>query len=225
MTGRGWKIWAGALSVLLAGPALALNVGMVDTFQDGSTNGWDTGGPSPNPPVNQATGGPAGAGDKYMLATASGVHGPGGKLVVFNTAQWLGDYTALGLTSITMDLDNFGGSALDLHLQLSGVGATAYTTNGVVLPAGSGWQHVTFTLLPAALTGAAATVLGGVTELRLYHGTSAAVDVAASLGVDNIAAVPEPGRALSLGAGLLALCAVTGSRQRRARHSDLRKLP
>jgi hypothetical protein len=217
MAVRGWQNWAGALGVLFAGPALALNVGMVDTFQDGSLNGWDTGGPSPNPPVNQVTGGPAGAGDKFMLATASGVHGPGGKLVVFNALQWLGNYTALNLTSITMDLDNFGSTALDLHLQLSGVGATAYTTSGVVLPAGSGWQHVTFSLLPAALTGAAATVLGGVTELRLYHGTSAAVDVAASLGVDNIAAVPEPGRALSLGAGLLALAAITRPTSRRRR--------
>jgi hypothetical protein len=51
--------------------------------------------------------------------------------------------------------------------------------------------------------------------LRLYHGTSAAVDVAASLGVDNIAAVPEPGRALSLAAGLLALASTV--RRRRLR--------
>jgi hypothetical protein len=203
------------LSVLFAGPALALDVGMVDTFQDGSTNFWDTGGPSPNPPTNQATGGPAGAGDKFMLATASGVHGPGGKLVVFNAAQWLGNYTALGLTAITMDVDNFGGSALDLRLQLSSLGATAYTTSAVSVPAGSGWQHVTFSLLPSALTGSVAVVLGGVTELRLYHGTSAAVDVAASLGIDNITAVPEPGRALSLCAGLLALAGI--ARRRRLR--------
>ena len=219
MAVRRWQFVSGALSALsvfCVGPALALNVGMVYTFQDGSTNGWDTGGPSPNPPVNQATGGPAGAGDKFMLATASGVHGPGGKLVVFNAAQWLGNYTALGLTSITMDVDNFGASALDLRLQLFSSGATAYTTTAVVLPAGSGWQHVSFSLLPPALTGSAALVLGGVTELRLYHGTSAAVDVAATLGIDNIAAVPEPGRALSLGVGvgLLTLAGITRRRLR-----------
>jgi hypothetical protein len=199
---------AGALSVLFAGPALALNVGMVDTFQDGSTNGWETGSASPNPPVNQPAGGPAGALDSFMLATASGLHGPGGKLVVFNTVQWLGDYTTAGVKSISMDLDNFGSTPLDLHLQLTGVGATAYTTTAVTVLAHSGWQHVSFSLLPAALTGSAAAVLGGVTELRLYHGSSAAFDVVATLGVDNIAAVPEPASALSLGVGLLALAAI-----------------
>jgi hypothetical protein len=211
---RRWHLLWGALCVQLAGPAGAASVGMVDTFQDGSTNGWVTGSPSPYPPVNQATGGPAGAADKFMLATATGVQGPGGKLVLFNTAQWQGSYTALNLTAISMDLNNFGSTALDLRLQLTGAAATAYTTGAVVLTAGGGWQHVSFSLLPAALSGSAALVLGDVTELRLYHGTSAAANVVASLGIDNITAVPEPGRALSFVAGLLALAVTTRRRLR-----------
>lgn len=43
------------LAVLAASPALAITLGQVDDFQDGTTEGW-SGGASP---TNVATGGPA----------------------------------------------------------------------------------------------------------------------------------------------------------------------
>ncbi len=191
---------------LLASPVIAVTVGQVDTFQNGGTGDWVTGGPSPNPPANGGGGGPGGASDLYLLATATGLAAPGGKLVLFNSVQWTGSYTGAALSAITMDLKNFGSTELDLHLQVTGPDPSvfAYTTAAFVVPAASGWMHATFSLLPAALTGTF-TVLSGVNELRLWHGNLGPSNVSAQLGIDNISAVPEPDRALMLAGGLAVL--------------------
>lgn len=212
---RGWNgAWLLALAVL-AGPASAVTLGQKDTFQDGTTDSWISGGPNPNPPLNIANGGPAGAGDRYLLVTANGA-GQGGKLVIFNLAQWTGNYLTAGVGTIGMDVDNFGATELDLRLEFIGGAGSAYSTNPVIVPVGTGWQHVTFLVTPSALTGSAATALGATTELRLYHGDAAALNVVAQLGIDNVtaAAVPEPSPALSLTAGLAALFVIARRRRR-----------
>jgi hypothetical protein len=200
-----------ALAATLCGPAAAIGLGQVDNFEDGSTQGWGSGAANAAPPANVASGGPAGAGDNYLLVTSSGIRGPGGKLVALSGAQWSGDYLAAGITAISMDLSNLGSSDLSLHLLLAGSGgASAITTQPLLLPAGSGWTHLSFNLAPAALTGPALQALGGVTQLRLFHGDAAVFpgpDIAAQLGVDNITAVPEPRSAALLLAGLAALAA------------------
>ena len=55
-----------------ATPLAAVTLGQQDTFSDGSTQGWSEGLVSPNPPTNIATGGPAGAGDRYLQNISSG---------------------------------------------------------------------------------------------------------------------------------------------------------
>jgi hypothetical protein len=89
---------------------------------------------------------------------------------------------------------------------------TAISTNAVVVPAGSGWVQASFSLDPALLTGSPAQsvpgTLAGVTGLRLFHGDQAVFPgefIAAQLGVDNVAAVPEPASAVLVTCGLLAL--------------------
>src|SRR3712207_4557029 len=57
----------------------AVTLGQVDTFQDGSTMNWQEGGNSPNPPTNVASGGPAGAGDRYLENDSSGGFGAGSR--------------------------------------------------------------------------------------------------------------------------------------------------
>lgn len=192
-----------------AGPAGAVALGATDTFEDGSTEGWATGVASPNPPVNVATGGPGGAGDHYLLLSANGAAGPGGKLVAWTGTDFHGDYPAAGVTTLAMDLNNLGPTSLSLRLALDGpLGSFAISSAAIVLPAGSGWTPVRFSMLPSAFDGDGALVLSGVSQLRLFHGTTALFPggaIVAQLGVDNVSAVPEPGMAGMLAGGLAVL--------------------
>lgn len=202
----------------LHAPAYAVINGQIDTFEDGTTDGWVTNllgqGSPPNPPTNVSTGGPGGIDDNYMLVTSTGEQGPGGKLVVINPAQWSGNYLGAGVSSITMSLNNFGDTDLSLHLLFESVGDfgptdVAATTDGFTLAAHSGWVTATFDITPSALTSLLGTVDNALTDatvLRLYHNPTDAgfppPNAVASLGVDNVQAVPEPGTMLATAAGL-----------------------
>jgi len=193
-----------ALASLMLVPATslaAITYGQVDTFQDGSTLGWSEGLASPNPPVNVATGGPGGAGDRYLQNTSDG-SGAGGKMLMFSQSpsQWTGSYVAAGVTRIEADMANFGNTSLSMRIALSDGSSSFASITAAELPAGSGWRHVSFSLDAGSLTGVPAsqplaTVLGGVTEVRILCSTAPTWkgdDIAGVLGIDNITAVPEP---------------------------------
>ncbi|MCC6443301.1 MAG: PEP-CTERM sorting domain-containing protein [Armatimonadetes bacterium] len=220
---RGMRSWSVlvllAVGLLCSLPASAITSGQVDTFEDGTTQGWLVGllgAPSPAPPVNIPTGGPAGVDDNYLLLTALGGNGPGSKLAAINLAQWAGDYTASGVKYISMDLYNFGTNDLSLRLlidnPLGGPPTDAVvSTTPVLLSAGSGWTRARFGVdLGSLITlfGDGSTALSTATELRLFHSPDVNFPgpaVVASLGVDNITAVPEPASGFALGMGLLGL--------------------
>src|SRR5205085_348091 len=176
---------------------------------NGTLQSWQAGVVSPNPPLNVATGGPAGLNDNFMRLTSNG-GSAGGKLVVFNSNQWTGNYTAAGVTGIQMMVNNVGNTNLVLRLILDNatVGQTLGTVTGVNVPAGSGWMTVSFPLTAANLSGGTVnSVLSNVTTLDLIHSPTfttsraSSPNIVASLGVDNIRTlpVPEPGT-LALGA-------------------------
>jgi hypothetical protein len=208
----------------VAAPALPITLGMVDTFQGASSEGWASGVINPTPPVVVADGGPDGAGDAFLRLNSSGGFGPGGKLVVFNGLQWAGNYTAAGVSSIAMHLNNLGSTDLSLRLFLESAtpGVNSASLDPVALPAGGGWTRVRFAVDPLSLSGPdPGAVLAKVGMLRLYHGSAAAYPgepISAQLGIDNVTAVPEPGRALLLGTGLALLLALVGPAGRRGRH-------
>lgn len=207
---------AAALALTVTLPAHAVVAGQVDTFESGGTLGWSVGVPHPAPPTIVATGGPAGAGDQYMLLRALGTTGgdPGSRLAVRNTAQWAGDYTAAGITTVTMDVFNFGPSDLSLRLLFEAGSPTltdrAWSTVPVLVPGGSGWRSVVFPVTAADLTPApgsqVADALAGAVAIRLFHGSFAEFPgeaITVTVGVDNITAVPEPATAWLLSLGLL----------------------
>ena len=85
----------GLLAVACVSPPVAAAVvaGQVDTFEDGTLQGWQNGGASnPNPATHVATGGPAGTDDAFMRVTSNGGAGSGGKLVVFTESLVTQDY-------------------------------------------------------------------------------------------------------------------------------------
>jgi hypothetical protein len=218
----------------LAPVARAAVIGQVDTFQDGTTDGWFAGGLGmgqipPNPPHVVPSGGPAGVGDQYLVITSQGGTGAGSRLVAINGAQWAGDYLAAGISFISADLKNLGTTDLTIRLLFEDpMGGPpvdeAVTTFGAFLPVGSDWTHVVFAITPGDLTvvtGSVTAVLSNTTLLRIIDSPTPgdAVTIAGVLGVDNIAAVPEPSAVLLVGCGL---ALIAFRRLRRYRHSHVR---
>ena len=220
--------------------ALAVVASEVDTFEGGTTENWTVGlggTPSPAPPLNVASGGPAGPGDNFMQLTSLGGGGPGSKLSVINPSQWAGDFIAAGITAITMDVNNVGATDLDLRLLFADPAGgpptnVALSTTAVHVPQGSGWISVVFPIAPADLTAELGTAIGALTnatEMRLFHNPAAAFGgpplgppaITAALGVDNLAAiaapvgaVPEPTILGLLAIGLLAVVVIKARKKR-----------
>jgi hypothetical protein len=156
-----------------------------------------------------------------MLIESSGGSGPGSRPTAQNFNIWTGDYTGEGITTISMDVKNFGTTSLDLRLLLLDfVGPApangAFSTAAVHVPAGSDWHTISFPVTAGALTnllGSTATALSNVDELRIFHNPDPFFipqqnpALTASLGVDNITAIPEPGSWTMLAGGLVLLCA------------------
>jgi hypothetical protein len=206
-----------ACFAFLARSASAVSVGQIDTFQDGTTANWDNGEIIGTTPVtNIATGGPAGAGDRFIQVTSDG-SGPGGKLTAWNRTQWLGDYVVAGVTAIEVDLRNQSAVSLSIRLAFkdgpgSGASAPGYLSQAMVLPANSGWQHFTISLLPANLIPVNSPPAWGtffIGEVRFIHavGTTSlsGTSIVGQLGIDNIQAVPEPTTSALFAGSLLAL--------------------
>ena len=196
----------GALVAFVAAPAHALiTFGQLDNFSDGTTAGWSEGSPTPNPPTNIGSSGPAGASDAYLQNIAAGF-GPGNPQVMFNHAQWTGDYNTAGVTRIEMNLANFGTSPLAIRLAVTGgLNGGVYSSTTAIAPApNSGWQTAAFNLTPSAMTSigaldALSNILASMAEVRILSaidGPGRNGDGGDSkLGVDNLRATRRPGDA------------------------------
>jgi hypothetical protein len=212
------------LGLLLGSTASAVTQGQQDDFSV-NTQGWLRGA--------QALGGPGGASDGYLRLVADG-SGPNGRLVTFNQSQWSGDYLAAEVEAISLFLRNSGPQDVQIRLTLGtaaggpNAGGTWYVTDSVaVLPSGSGWSQVLFPLGSGEMTlvqgsQSHSDVMQGVVTLRLLHTTTPSAfgdDVVATVGVDRVLALPEPGAAASLAGALAALggCARRRARTRRGR--------
>ena len=211
-----------AAAWLLALPAGAITLNQVDDFQDGTVQGWGGG----SNPTNQ-DGGPDGAGDLYLEIAATDFN-----LGAFNTVQWSGDYLAAAVERVSFDLNNFGPDSVSLRVVLftpgcefGGMACTAWaSTEATVLAAGSGWVTAEFSLAEADMTRVLGTdsfsdTLQNVERLLLRHDDGAPSapgefsTVTATLGMDNITALPEPSAVAGLAAGALVLAGLRSRRR------------
>ena len=162
-------------------------------------------------------GGPAGDGDGFLEVNANGDFGPFSKLTIFNIQQWRGNYDLAGVGGIEVDFKNLGASTLSMRLafkEVTGGGGYVSSEPFFVEPDGA-WHHARFDLTASAFTSIGAQIsfadeLKNIAELRIIHHRAATPNSlngdteAASVGIDNIRAVPEPSCAvLTLLAGVL----------------------
>ncbi len=206
--------------------ASLLVLDQIDDFQGGTVANWAGGSTPSNQPNGQT-----GAGDLFLRITSTA-----GPLGTFNLDQWAGDYLAEEIDQIEVDARNSSGSdPLSLRIVLftpgcdqGGAACTAWTsTNAVALAANDTWTPVTFSLAEADLTRVLGTdsyaaSLANVERLLIRHDDGAPstpgptpIPVTATLGIDNITAVPEPPGPLGLAAGAALLAA---AHRRRRRH-------
>lgn len=224
-----------SLLLLQTGTATAITIGQIDDFSDGTLLNWKMGRSTitSSHMTNITTGGPAGSGDKFIQVVSHEheAEGDGGnRLTFFNKSQWTGDYVAAGVTSISLDLINISSSeTLNLRLGINGGvsdpndagifhGGQFATSTSASLLSGSGWTRVVFSLLPGDLTPVSGrsgvtgnninATLANVLELRLLNNASpswSGSPVTATLGVDNISAVPLPPAIALFASGLIGL--------------------
>jgi len=220
--------------------AAAVSLGQIDNFSDGTLQGWQMGKVlvTNNHLSNIAAGGPAGMNDNYLqVISHQNETTSGNKITFFNKQQWAGNYTAGGITTISMDLKNFTSSApLNIRLAINGghtdsasnfIGGLFATTASVTLTSGGAWTHAVFSLAPGDLvpvSGNGGTTgndvnatLANVLQLRLLNSPNPAWAgslVSATLGVDNITAVPLPPAAMLFATGLIGLGGAATCRRR-----------
>jgi hypothetical protein len=198
-----------AVALLLgAGPAWAITLGQIDTFDtDGDPLGWDAGINNPTPP--SAAGG-------FLTITGGGGFGPGSNLLGFNRAQWAGDYIGAGVTEIQLFLENLGTTTLDIRLAFEsaagapGQGQPWLATTQVVQLASGESDTFSFGITDAGLDGIGdfntlMSNAGGMRILSAVNLSAQGDSIAGSLRVDNILAIPEPSAAPLVLAGLAML--------------------
>jgi hypothetical protein len=210
-----------ALFVAAAGltaTSQAIYVGLYNDFQNGTLQDWS----GPNTFLDP-NGGPAGAGDAFAHTTSDGV-GQGGRLAMFNTSAWTGNYQAAGVTRIEMMVKNMSAVQLEMRVVLfdAATGARWTSATPLIVAPGAPWTFGSFSLAEGDLvrvlgTSSYQSMIVNVGRAMIRHDagvpSSGGTPIVGAMGVDNILAVPEPGAA----AALAALCGA--ALRRRARRA------
>ena len=201
------------MTSLICSPVLGVTLFQTDDFEGGSTEDWMLS-------TSLAPGGQGGPSDDFLSVSSTGGFNQGSRPAIREEVDWTGDFS--GIQSIELDVVNQVSSSGPLNLRMVIFnGATKYTSGvGQAVPNDGSWNHYTFSLSEPNLTlvgGAAtyATTITNVTRLMFRHDAGGpsgeGTALAATVGFDNITAVPEPSSALL---GVLGLSALLIRRRR-----------
>ncbi|NND59853.1 MAG: hypothetical protein HKN49_06245 [Gammaproteobacteria bacterium] len=181
-----------------------ISTGVLDDFEDGTTQGWRIGLQIPNSPTNIAGGGDEGADDNYLEYGATGVAGPGGKQIILNSEpRWTGDWVSAGVNTITVNMSNIGGTPLSMRIAFqkqSFPGGCWSTTTAQPVPADGSWHSFVFVIDESTMTQVSGSatlqeILAQVTEVRVLsnaNGPSCAGEQAAStVGFDDFRSIGD----------------------------------
>src|SRR4051812_26795060 len=130
--------------------ATTITAGQTDTFTDGTPDNWTNGPVAPAVQVI-STGGPAGAGDKYLKITSDS------HLATFNLTQWSGNYQTNNITDIGVDFLNPNANTLanieQMRIVLFGPNGSRWTSSvAKTVPTDGVWHHFVFSLRQSDLT-------------------------------------------------------------------------
>lgn len=117
-----------------------VTAGQVDDFEDDTVQGWVDG--SATTPVNVASDGPAGGADSYLRDYTTGLSGPGGRLIMFNDSQWIGNFATEGIIAIRFNVRALTND-IDVRVSMTGDGGKFSSSTFVTVAAGTGWTTVT----------------------------------------------------------------------------------
>lgn len=210
--------------------ATAISLSSLDGFS-ATSEGWKIGNLGVQPVRNA---GNSFDGQPGFLTHFSDGGGANGKWLMWSDeSDWLGNYTAAGVTGISFLADNQAGTALSLRIAFDGPGGWFFSGALTITDStgGADWTPLSYTLSPGAFTHAGgsggtgnfADTLSGVTRFEILGGAGAItyrsngdiIDAGTStntVGIDTIAAVPEP-TALGLLLGGSCLCAMIRRRR------------
>jgi hypothetical protein len=195
-----WKKIPAVTSICLAmglRSTLAVTGDELDDFQDGSNGGW--GGNTTGQIENITTGGPAGAGDRFLRVDVVGFH-----LGTKNTNQWAGDYLTAGIKAVEVTLNHLapGDDDVEMRVLLFGPGGTFASQNLTPTITANEWTQYTFGLTSRELvhvtggSGILADTLAEVSTLLLRNDTLIPTPprthpphITATIGIDNIRAL------------------------------------
>ena len=178
----------------------------LDTFAS-SNEGWQIGGAGVQP-AHVASAGPDSQ-IGYLSHFSDGVSANGKWLMWNSQSQWLGDYTAAGVTGISLWANvNAGTAPVSMRIAFDGPGGWFYSAAQSV---GAGWSQYSFSLAATNFTYATSSggttnfssTMSGVTRFEVLAGGGSvtyrssgdllqAGNSVNTILLDNIGAVPEP---------------------------------
>ncbi len=173
-----------ALTAALAWSSSFAAVMPMSDFEDGTTQGWGKG-RRVNLPVSI---GMEDNGNHYLRYVSNGPDAEehDKRIALLAGKEWRGNYSAMGVTSITARMKNMGPKDLEMHAAFGNSLAdlrTRFATEGVAVAADGEWHDVVFDLSnnlhQVSLHGHGKSsaqfsldeVLGNIVNLRFTHGT------------------------------------------------------